>query len=74
MWRCAHRRPVAGGQVAIPAQRSVDSVCGDEIRVCQDTSPCAGVGNVSGGVVCVYVEGRIVGFGLGVILVFNRYR
>lgn len=53
MWRCAQRCPVAGGQVAIPAQRSVDSVCGDEIRVCQDISPWPGVGNVSGGVVLV---------------------
>ena len=42
-----------GGHIAIPAQRSVDSVCGDEIRVCHDTSPWVGVGKVSGDVVCV---------------------
>lgn len=28
-----------GGQVAIPAERSVELVFGDEIRVCQVMSP-----------------------------------
>jgi hypothetical protein len=53
-----------GGQEAIPAERSVDWVFGEEIRVCQVTVPWVGSGKDSGSDF-VEVGGRIVGVGFG---------